>query len=126
MPSTVRPMAEVSLELEGIVMPPRRGDAVIAAAVAGDPDAAPVLPAAELARLFAAERARDPFGVARLRRRLGLSQAGFARRFGVPLATLRQWEQGARRPTEPARVLLQLIADAPAMVEEAAAKLLAV
>ena len=65
----------------------------------------------------------DPFGVARLRRRLGLSQAGFARRFGVPLATLRQWEQGARRPTEPARVLLQLIADAPAMVEEAAAKL---
>ena len=75
------------------------------------------------ARRLAVERARDAFGVARLRRRLELSQAGFARRFGVPLATLRQWEQGARRPTEPARVLLQLIADAPAMVEEAAAKL---
>ena len=65
------------------------------------------------------------FGVARLRRRLGLSQAGFARRFGVPLATLRQCERGVRRPTEPARVLLQLIADAPALVEEAAAKLAA-
>lgn len=116
-------MTEALAELEGFAMPRRRGDAAIAAAAAGDPDAAPVLPAAELARRLAAERAGDPFGVARLRRHLGLSQAGFARRFGVPLATLRQWEQGTRRPTEPARVLLQLIADAPAMVEEAAAKL---
>lgn len=115
-------MAEWLAELEGFAMPRRRGDAAIAAA-AKDPDAAPVLPAPELARRLAAERAGDPFGVARLRRRLGLSQAGFARRFGVPLATLRQWEQGTRRPTEPARVLLQLIADAPAMVEEAVAKL---
>lgn len=123
MSSTDKPLAQALAELEGFTMPARRDDAAIAAAVAGDPDAAPILPAPELERRLAAERARDPFGVARVRRSLGLSQQGFSRRFGVPLATLRQWEQGVRRPSEPARVLLQLIAEAPALVERAAAKL---
>jgi putative transcriptional regulator len=33
-----------------------------------------------------------------IRRRLKLSQAEFARRYALPLAPLRKWEQGARKP----------------------------
>lgn len=54
-------------------MPPRPDDEAIAAAVTDDPDAAPILTADALRRRIAAERERDPYGVARLRRRLGLS-----------------------------------------------------
>lgn len=44
------------------------------------------------------------------RRRLGLSQAAFAAKFGFQAATLRNWEQGRTRPDGPARVLLAVIA----------------
>jgi putative transcriptional regulator len=37
------------------------------------------------------------------RRRLGLSQAEFASKFGFQPATLRNWEQGRTRPDGPAR-----------------------
>src|SRR6266576_335305 len=40
-----------------------------------------------------------------IRSRLGLSQAAFASRFGIPQGTIRDWEQGRRRPEGPARVL---------------------
>jgi DNA-binding transcriptional regulator YiaG len=123
MSSTDKALAQALRKLEGFTMPARRDDAAIEAAVADDPAAAPTLSAFELERRLTAERTRDPCGVARVRRSLGLSQQGFARRFGVPLATLRQWEQGVRRPSEPARVLLQLIVEAPTLVEQAAAKL---
>jgi putative transcriptional regulator len=48
--------------------------------------------------------------VAALRRRLGMTQTQFARRFGFPVATLRHWELGDRNPRGPARVLLTVIA----------------
>ena len=51
--------------------------------------------------------------VAALRRRLGLTQREFAAGFGVPLGTLRHWEQGLRRPEGPARVLLAVIRKDP-------------
>ena len=44
-----------------------------------------------------------------MRRRTGLTQAAFARRFGLPLGTLRNWEQGIRTPQGPARALLRVI-----------------
>ena len=47
--------------------------------------------------------------VAAVRGRLGLTQAQFADRFGVSVATLRHWERGDRRPQGPALVLLNLI-----------------
>jgi len=50
----------------------------------------------------------------RVRRRLGLSQAEFAQRIAVPVATVRNWEQGKRVPRGPARALLRLIDRAPA------------
>jgi putative transcriptional regulator len=44
-----------------------------------------------------------PVDVKAIRRRLGVSQAEFARLIGVSVATLRNWEQGRRRPEGPAR-----------------------
>jgi putative transcriptional regulator len=57
--------------------------------------------------------------VERVRRRLGLSQVDFAAAFGVSLATVRNWEQGRRRPHGPARVLLVVIDKAPHVVLDA-------
>ena len=50
-----------------------------------------------------------PVDVAEVRGRLGYTQAQFASRFGVSVATLRHWERGDRNPQGPALVLLYLI-----------------
>ena len=49
----------------------------------------------------------------RVRKRLGLSQQEFARRINVSLETIRNWEQGKRRPTGAARALLKVLDKAP-------------
>ena len=54
--------------------------------------------------------------VAAVRGRLGYTQAQFAARFGVSVATLRHWERGDRNPHGPALVLLNLIDRDPAGV----------
>jgi putative transcriptional regulator len=59
--------------------------------------------------------------VAKLRRRLGLSQAGFAQAFGLDVTALHAWEQGRRRPDRAARVLLAVIAKEPEAVLRALA-----
>ena len=56
--------------------------------------------------------------VASIRNRTGLSQPAFAKSIGVPLGTLKNWEQGRRRPEGPARVLLSLIEKRPSIVQE--------
>lgn len=48
-----------------------------------------------------------------LRRRVQLTQIEFAARLGVPVETIRNWEQGKRLPRGPARALLAVIAHAP-------------
>lgn len=48
-----------------------------------------------------------------LRRRAQLTQTEFAARLGVPVETIRNWEQGKRSPRGPARALLAVIAHAP-------------
>ena len=53
------------------------------------------------------------------RRRLGMSQDRFAESFGVSAATVRNWEQGRRRPEGPARVLLAVIDREPEAVKRA-------
>jgi putative transcriptional regulator len=63
-------------------------------------------------------RVPDEIDVAAIRRKAGLSQPAFARRVGVPVATLRNWEQGHRSPQGPARVLLALLDRNPRIVEE--------
>ncbi len=54
-----------------------------------------------------------------IRRRLGKSQAEFARMIGVSVSTLQNWEQGRRRPEGPARALLTVAADNPNAVSAA-------
>lgn len=56
--------------------------------------------------------------VAAIRASTGLSQSAFARSIGVAKGTLRNWEQGRRRPTGPAQVLLAMIARKPSLVSE--------
>jgi putative transcriptional regulator len=56
--------------------------------------------------------------VATIRNKTGLSQAAFARRIGVPVGTIRNWEQGRRSPQGPARILLALLDRNPRIVEE--------
>jgi putative transcriptional regulator len=51
--------------------------------------------------------------VRRVRAATRLTQAGFAARVGVPVETLRNWEQGKRAPRGPARALLKVIEHAP-------------
>ena len=53
-----------------------------------------------------------------VRMKMGLSQAQFATKFGLPPATLRNWEQGRSRPDAPTRVLLAVIAKNPKAVED--------
>jgi putative transcriptional regulator len=48
-----------------------------------------------------------------LRRRAQLTQLEFAARLGVPVETIRNWEQGKRAPRGPARALLAVIAHSP-------------
>jgi putative transcriptional regulator len=48
-----------------------------------------------------------------VRGRTGLTQTAFAERIGVPVETVRNWEQGKRSPRGPARALLKVIEGAP-------------
>ena len=57
-----------------------------------------------------------------LRRRACLTQMEFAAKLGVPVETIRNWEQGKRAPRGPARALLAVIAHSPDMVFQALAK----
>jgi putative transcriptional regulator len=54
--------------------------------------------------------------VARLRDQLGLSQSKMAAMMGISVGTLRNWEQGRRRPDGPARTLLRVAAKHPEAV----------
>ena len=63
-----------------------------------------------------------PPEVRALRRRARLTQQEFAARLGVPVETIRNWEQGKRAPRGPARALLAVIAHAPDTVFAALAK----
>jgi putative transcriptional regulator len=61
--------------------------------------------------------------VAKVRKKLGLSQKQFADRYGFAVSALREWEQGRRNPERSTRILLALIAENPKMVEKTLAKL---
>jgi len=64
-----------------------------------------------------AEAAKDAAAwVRRLRRRAGLSQAEFACRIGLSVATMRGWEQGRLVPQGAARALLRVIDRVPEAV----------
>lgn len=56
-----------------------------------------------------------------IRRGLRMSQHEFSRIYRIPLATLKNWEQGRRQPDAPAAAYLQAIARKPKEVSEALA-----
>jgi putative transcriptional regulator len=62
-----------------------------------------------------------PLDVRAIRNRQGLTQKAFAEKYGFPLSTLRNWEQGHRAPTGASRVLLLVIEKQPQAVEAALA-----
>jgi putative transcriptional regulator len=57
-----------------------------------------------------------------LRTRLGLTQEEFARRYAIPLHTLRKWEQRTRKPDQASRVLLTTISRDPKTIERLLAR----
>src|SRR5262249_34021151 len=90
---------------DGSEQPLPRRLADVAREMRGGPAAA-----AAAARDAARGDAADARGV---RARTKLTQAEFAARIGVPLETVRNWEQGKRSPRGPARALLKLIEKVP-------------
>lgn len=79
------------------------------AAAVADPDCPP----AKKSQLARARRNPD---VRAVRLGLKLTQEEFAERFGLPLGTVRDWEQGAHRPDRAAQVLIRVIARDPQAV----------
>jgi putative transcriptional regulator len=69
-------------------------------------------------RVFVVKKKND---IAAIRTKLGLPQSKFAALLGISPATLRNWEQGRRRPTGAAKVLLKVAARHPKIVLDAAA-----
>ncbi len=54
-----------------------------------------------------------------IRRGMKMTQAQFAARYGFPLGTLRDWEQGKSKPDTSARAYLLVILKEPKAVERA-------
>jgi putative transcriptional regulator len=100
-------MQRLRLKADGRIVELRDGREFPLAPATGDvvPVASSLLPAAT-----ATPEVRD------LRRRARLTQQEFAARLGVPVETIRNWEQGKRMPRGPARALLTVIAHAPETV----------
>ena len=83
-------------------------------AALSDPDAQP-LTDEQLAKMRHAPMSK------RIRRRLRLTQAQFAKRYGIPLGTVRDWDQGRNEPDAAALALLKAIAAYPNEVARAQA-----
>lgn len=67
----------------------------------------------------------DPMPAARIRairKKVAKSAKEFERRFGIPAATINNWEQGRRKPDPAGRLLLKVIDAAPDVVEKVAAE----
>ncbi|MBL6934100.1 MAG: helix-turn-helix domain-containing protein [Alphaproteobacteria bacterium] len=73
----------------------------------GEPDADAPLTDDEFQRGYTAMLAR------RTRAETGLSQRAFAERYGIPVASLRDWEQGRRTPDNATQSYLRVIAKMP-------------
>ena len=61
--------------------------------------------------------APESIDVRSIRAASSLTQESFARTYGFSVASVRDWEQGRRKPERAARILLAMIAEAPETVE---------
>lgn len=87
----VRVMADGREKTMSVGPIPRRAAGRVAATAVDDPDNPPLI-SAQLAQFRRVPRVKT------LRRALGLTQEEFARRYQIPLGTLRDWEQGRTQP----------------------------
>ena len=87
-------------------------DDVAMEAALRDPDAQPLTPS-DTKRMKRVPRAKV------IRQALGMSQEEFAESFGIPVGTLRDWEQGRAEPDQAARSYLKVIARKPDVVRKA-------
>lgn len=94
-------------------------DQEIDAMISEEPDTAPEWTDEELARAKHVLPDLTGDDVRAIRQRLGLSQQQFAARFGFSVETIRNYEQGHRKPRGAARVLLQIIGNEPDAVTRA-------
>ena len=85
-------------------------DAEIARQIAEDPGVAPEITEGQWSGAVIGTRLKA------LRTRLGLSQAVFAARFHIPAASLRDWEQGRRKPDAAMLAYLTVIEQQPEIV----------
>ena len=97
-------------------------DEEIEAQIAEDPDTAPLFTTEDFQNGHWVFPKSEPTDVRALRNSLSLSQTQFAKRFGFSVETIRNYEQGHRRPRGPASVLLRVIAADPDAVERALVK----
>jgi len=81
-------------------------DEDVLAAARSDPDAQPL-------DLETLRKMRRVSSVKVLRQRLDMTQVEFAEAFGLPVSTLRDWEQHRTKPDAPARALLRAIEREP-------------
>lgn len=74
-----------------------------------DPDNPPITPA-QLANMRRVPNPRE------IRDQLHMTQEQFSAEFGLPVGTVRDWEQGLKQPDSAARALLRVIAHNPEAV----------
>lgn len=63
-----------------------------------------------------------PEEMKKIRRGLGMSQRDFSDRFGIPVETIRHWEQGQRQPDRAAMAFYQVLSKQPDAVMAAFAQ----
>jgi len=90
-------------------------DEEVHAAALSDPDALP-LTEEQLAHMKPVSPAK------RVRMKLRLTQEEFAKRYGIPLSTLRDWEQYRTEPDKAAQSYIQVIEAFPDAIAEALSK----
>jgi putative transcriptional regulator len=72
-----------------------------------DPDATPRLQGDKIPLVY------EPTLVRTLRRKLALSQEGFAERYGIPIDSIRDWETYKTKPDAATETYLRVIGTAP-------------
>ena len=65
-------------------------------------------------------RTTDISDTAQVRHKAGLSQSQFVKALGISVNTLKSWEQGQRKPSGSAQVLLKLLGKKPELIDEIA------
>ncbi len=73
---------------------------------------------AEVHERFMQGRFESGGDIATLRRIVGMTQVQFALAMGISVHTLRNWEQGRRKPEGPALALLRIAARHPRIIRE--------